>query len=61
MAEFQSGDLVKLKSGGPLMTISFKNSHGSFVCVWWNENSEAYKSETFAPALIESAKKDNDS
>jgi len=36
MAEFKAGDLVSLKSGGPIMTVdSVERGFGSVVCVWF--------------------------
>ena len=33
---FRGGDLVRLRSGGPVMTV--KSVHGNWViCTWWNE------------------------
>ncbi|WP_407194400.1 YodC family protein [Bradyrhizobium sp. STM 3566] len=55
MAEFKKGDTVKLKSGGPVMTISNANSSGGCTCYWFNVNGTEYtpKWETFAPEMLD--------
>ena len=36
MAKYDVGDIVKLKSGGPKMTIRGKHEHsGQFFCQWF--------------------------
>lgn len=34
---FSPGDIVQLKSGGPAMTVSEKNTHasGEYYCIWF--------------------------
>ena len=34
MAQFNKGDVVRLKSGGPAMTVSFVDDKGKLEC-WW--------------------------
>ena len=41
---FKDGDVVQLKSGGPLMTIEKVNEKNSYFCVWFDGNSPATKS-----------------
>jgi len=49
---FQVGDVVQLKSGGPLMTVS--ELQGNIVhCRWFVGNEE--KSSSFASELLKSA------
>ena len=49
--EFSSGQLVSLKSGGPVMTVSrFEN--GSVTCQWFGEGDEIQTS-SFGPELLE--------
>jgi uncharacterized protein YodC (DUF2158 family) len=31
----QAGDVVRLKSGGPMMTIKHLDSNGNFWCEWF--------------------------
>lgn len=35
MTAFNDGDVVKLKSGGPNMTVSFTREDGQVWCVWF--------------------------
>lgn len=57
--EWKSGDLVKLKSGGPLMTIQSKNANASsyFNCVWFDSdekpNKESFHADTLEEAVNE--------
>ena len=44
-AVFKSGDLVRLKSSGPLMTVDHKIDHKSpageaYVCCWFDSTSK---------------------
>ncbi|MEI7038124.1 YodC family protein [Fulvimonas yonginensis] len=56
MSDFKKGDVVQLKSGGPLMTIIAdypSHSHGHSVrCVWFNENKPV--EETFVVEALKS-------
>ena len=58
MAEFKIGDTVKLKSGGPLMTVdSAPDSQYLYIdCVWFDDVT--VKKETFAPEALEGGGKD---
>ncbi len=40
MANFNIGDTVQLKSGGPLMTVAYYNHDGQCVCNWFNNKDE---------------------
>lgn len=35
MTDFQVGDIVKLKSGSPNMTVKEYNEDGEVICVWF--------------------------
>ena len=53
---FSVGDLITLKSGGPLMTISEVGSNAKCVCIWFvNAESEKFNSGVFPNAALESA------
>lgn len=55
MSEFQSGDVVKLKSGGPEMTVSHYSVNTASVvfCKWFYQNE--VKSDSFEEAMLEKA------
>lgn len=36
---FQAGDVVQLKSGGPLMTVVETNDPGMVSCIWFNSEN----------------------
>jgi uncharacterized protein YodC (DUF2158 family) len=40
MSEFEEGSTVQLKSGGPIMTVSGKQTDGSYWCVWFNQSKD---------------------
>ncbi|WP_430827283.1 DUF2158 domain-containing protein [Chryseobacterium indologenes] len=48
MENLKKGDLVVLKSNGPLMTVKHKMADGTWLCSWFdskNELQEGYFSE----------------
>lgn len=47
---FKLGDTVQLKSGGPVMTLSYKNESGSWNATWFL-NGEV-KWATFHPETL---------
>lgn len=55
MAEFKKGDTVRLKSGGPTMTISNPAASGGCMCYWFNISGAEYtpKWEMFAPEMLD--------
>jgi uncharacterized protein YodC (DUF2158 family) len=62
--EFKIGDLVRLKSGGPLMTVEEVGERamigGEAVwCVWFETvgKNQVAKRETFPPAVLEVSSK----
>ena len=47
------GNLVKIKSGGPIMTVSSLDPKNVIWCVWWWENqyhTSKFKGETLIAA-----------
>lgn len=36
MSQFEKGDVVELKSGGPRMTVTMKALGGGWVCQWFD-------------------------
>jgi uncharacterized protein YodC (DUF2158 family) len=52
--QFKSGELVQLKSGGPVMTVqAFHNGSGNYHCTWFA--GKKLDSGYFAPASIQPA------
>jgi uncharacterized protein YodC (DUF2158 family) len=53
MASFKAGDVVKLRSGGPIMTVKGITATGSALfCMWFNDKDEV-KEHLFAPEMLE--------
>lgn len=51
--EFKSGDVVRLKSGGPAMTVSRElksetTARPAVECVWYDEVTNTFSTSTFA-------------
>lgn len=57
MSDFQLGDIVRLKSGGPEMVIKDHSAQGEdiFICHWFNENN--INEDSFYDYEIEKIKK----
>jgi uncharacterized protein YodC (DUF2158 family) len=51
MAEFKIGDLVKLKSGGPVMTVDTLSHDGKVYCVWYQH--DGYLGREFQAETLE--------
>jgi uncharacterized protein YodC (DUF2158 family) len=51
MADFKKGDVVTLKSGGPLMTIRLIRHDGSLLCMWFDSKKER-KEDDFDPDTV---------
>jgi uncharacterized protein YodC (DUF2158 family) len=47
---FKPGDVVQLKSGGPLMTVTAID-HSGVVCTWFDKNN--HKTATFPASTLE--------
>lgn len=60
MAKFDAGDLVELKSGGPVMTIervsTAPNGDVSYACTWFAGSKENHK--MFTEASVKAAELD---
>jgi len=50
MSDFDDGDLVQLRSGGPAMTIK-EFSQGTYVCEWFTKEQEL-RTAKFSPASL---------
>ena len=51
MADWTKGDLVALKSGGPLMTVEEIQVGGEVVCSWFRGDNELTTGQFVAEAL----------
>lgn len=48
--QFNVGDVVQLKSGGPLMTVEEIEGSASLYCIWFDKTDQ--KSGRFNPATL---------
>lgn len=53
MDDFKIGDLVRLKSGGPLMTVNGVSAYGSITCFWFSRTTYKVRSCTFNAKALE--------
>lgn len=54
--QFQAGNVVQLKSGGPAMTICISNEgQKSVTCAWWNPEKAMYDQQNFLVVTLEPA------
>ena len=51
MSDFKKGDMVRLKSGGPIIMVKMINMHGDLFCVWFNAIGE-YQERAIAPYVV---------
>ena len=51
-SKFQVGDVVRLKSGGPLMTVQQATYADNIMCTWFDENNKRL-SEGFHPRTLQ--------
>jgi uncharacterized protein YodC (DUF2158 family) len=63
MADFKPGDLVVLKSGGPVMTVDSIDQladYGNIACVWFagaKRETASFRKESIEPAPPKAAPK----
>jgi len=50
MMTFQIGQVVRLKSGGPAMTITYRYDDETLKCEWWYQ--AAMQSSNFPPEAL---------
>ena len=50
--DFQIGDVVEMKSGGPQMTVK-KIGDDGVECVWFDEKKRVQQSDVFDPATLQ--------
>lgn len=46
------GDVVQLKSGGPVMTIGSFSDENEVRCVWWSSTKDFYECREFVPQSL---------
>lgn len=51
-SSFSPGDVVRLKSGGPALTVMWVNADGHYGCKWWNHAASKYEVEKFLPTSL---------
>ncbi len=51
MAQFKPGDVVKLKSGGPVMTVAAMTGQG-VLCCWFQADQSQPQSHEFVEAVL---------
>jgi uncharacterized protein YodC (DUF2158 family) len=50
--KFKVGDIVQLKSGGPLMTIESAQDDGTYWCVWFSSKGDETKGGAFKAEML---------
>lgn len=53
--EFKIGDVVRMKSGGPRMTVSGEADGGALTCRWFNQDGRKFDVQhaSFKPEVLE--------
>jgi uncharacterized protein YodC (DUF2158 family) len=56
MADYKEGDTVRLKSGGPIMTVAGTTTTGALECHWFNHSGAdfTHQYQTFRPTMLKS-------
>lgn len=49
--KFKAGDVVKLNSGSPNMTIEYYNTESEVLCTWFDINCNNFKKMFYVEAL----------
>lgn len=57
--EFSPGDVVELKSGGPLLTVVSATAE-TVTCIWFEETQGEFRNHDFAPILLLKAELEED-
>lgn len=59
MESFKTGDVVRLKSGGPSMTVTSQDNNGELVCKWL-DSSGKLSMHSFPPAALDSVETEDE-
>ena len=54
------GEIVQLKSGGPLMTIVKVEDTKRITCMWYSQNLGEYRTHVFEQAWLDEIELDDD-
>lgn len=57
--QFKPGDLVRLKSGGPIMTVRRFNTRENWICDWFDSKGE-HQMKEFRGDQLENVNDQND-
>jgi uncharacterized protein YodC (DUF2158 family) len=57
MDELRPGMVVRLRSGGPAMTVGFRTGEAGWMCVWFDSGRELL-TQAFTTPLLEVAEPD---
>ncbi len=57
MSDFKKGDVIKLKSGGPAMTVSAVGNQ--IECMYFNIDTKSFNISYFPPETVEIGEYDN--
>jgi uncharacterized protein YodC (DUF2158 family) len=53
MADFKKGDVVKLKSGSPSMTVEEVHKNGQLSCIWYDKETNTIQGRGFSYECLE--------
>ncbi|MBH8569366.1 DUF2158 domain-containing protein [Microvirga sp. STS02] len=54
-SKFAPGDIVRVKSGGPVMTVVNHVEDGRYYCTWWQPKRGELVFDFFYPVILEKA------